>query len=344
MKNQIAFLVVSAAVFSGCHDNDLLYHYTPQPESQVQMTTSLSEIIRGGALDIVWVIDNSGSMGDYQKEVINNTDLFMSEFTKVSGIDWKMGLLSSDDQGSYYAGKNPYIGFKPNEPLNSSMLNAVSLFKNSVKSLGISGSGQEMFFSPVVNNLTAYPGFVSGLKSQLAVIFVTDAQEQSPYNITPQYFLDFLKGLKKGDLSKITVYGAFAAADFGCNSAEGNWTYAGSSYETVIKATKGKAVKLCDSQFGKALATIGNDLAQKVTRFHIPIAARPRLGTLKVTYHNHPLKGGSQEQGGLWYYDYDLSSIVFYNLDFLNSSDDTENVDVSYTVDSGIDLPGVSGP
>lgn len=341
-KNHL--LILTAVAFSGCHDNDLLYHYVPKPEPHIQVTKSLSEIVRGGSLDIVWVIDNSGSMGEYQQEVISNTDLFMSEFSKVSGITWKMGLLSSDSES--WTSKNPYIGFKVNEPLNSSIPNAIQLFKKSVDDLGISGSATETFFKPVIDALTQYPDFVSDVKSQLAVIFVTDAQEQSPQSVTSQSFLNFLKGFKKGDLSKITVYGAFAADDFGCDSQEGAWNYVGSKYEDVIKATKGKAVKLCDSQFGKALATIGNDLAQKVTRYRIPIAARPRLGTLKVTYHDKPLKGGPIEQGGIWYYDYDLSSIVFYNLDFLDSSSsaDTENVDVSYTADSGIDLPGVSGP
>lgn len=343
MRSTSACIALSVALL-GCHDNDLLYYYTPQAEPQVQITKSLSEIIRGGSLDIVWVIDNSGSMNTYQQEVIKNTDLFMNEFTKISGIDWKMGLLSSDSDS--YTRKNPYIGFKPNEPLNSTMPNAIKLFKAAVNSLGVFGSGTETFFQPVVTLLTQYPSFVSSLKSQLAVIFVTDAKEQSETSYTPQYFLDFLKGIKKGDLSKVTVYGAFAADDFGCDSEEGKWDYAGSPYEKVITATKGKAVKLCDYQFGKALATIGNDLAQKVTRYRIPIAARPRLGTIKVSYHDKPLQGGAQDKGGIWYYDYDMSSIVFYNLDFLdaNSSADTENVDVSYTADSGIDLPGVAGP
>src|SRR5687768_4795521 len=46
-------------------------------------------------VDILWVIDNSGSMGDKQIAVSMNASTFMSNFVTKTNLVWKMGLLST---------------------------------------------------------------------------------------------------------------------------------------------------------------------------------------------------------------------------------------------------------
>src|SRR5690349_21372013 len=53
--------------------------------------------VTGGTADILWVIDNSGSMGDFQSAVIANMDRFIQTFVPLAGkAKWRMGLISTD--------------------------------------------------------------------------------------------------------------------------------------------------------------------------------------------------------------------------------------------------------
>src|SRR3989338_5651173 len=51
--------------------------------------------LRPRPVDILFSIDNSGSMSQWQKLVIDNTDSFMREFIKTPGLDARFGLIST---------------------------------------------------------------------------------------------------------------------------------------------------------------------------------------------------------------------------------------------------------
>ncbi len=328
---QTVALAVALTISSGCKETDFNHYVNPAPARSFAYSHTLKELRGNSTLDILWVIDNSGSMRAYQQNVARNTAQFMQTFSGQAGIQWKMGMISSDESDE------PYLGLSPTPDFDSSTPNPVSVFQSAVGQLGVAGSGTEKFFTPVLNTLQNHPSFLRP-HSILALIFVTDAIEQSP--IDARRFLSELATLK-GDIRDVIVYAALGAEDFGCAPSGEGLNYVGSAHEAVIKATHGKVYKACDPNFGNSLADLGQDLVQRVATPRMYLAARPRQGTLVIRYHGQVLPGGPKADGGFWVYDYDLNAVLFHDLAFAHG--DTESVEVSYREDDGIDLPGFPG-
>ena len=320
-----ALLLSSVVLFtgiliSGCgRDTDFLHHQLTAEPHFFSGIHKLKELEGEDKVDILFVIDNSGSMGTYQQALIRNADSFINAFIANGGLDWKMGIVSTDDSDE------PYIGLKPGDELTHKSVDNIKRFKDAVDLLGTNGDAVERTFSPVMKLLPRYPGFLRP-NAILAIIMITDAAEQSAETATD--FLDFLR-VTKGGLKKVVSYGVFAPSDFGCSVSDSIWNYAGSPYEELIKATSGKTYPLC-KDFGAALADLGKDLVSRISRPSIRLQTRPRLRTLTVNYLGKPLKGGPQSEGGYWIYDFDMNSIRFHNLDF--APGENEEVEIVYEV------------
>src|SRR5690606_9309229 len=104
-----------------------------------------------GNIDILWVIDNSGSMQSIQNNIIANAKIFMEQFILEKHINWKMGIASTDKSEA------PYLGFDNsfdrslvdfNDPL--SIDDTVSKFQDAVRELGVNGDAYELVFYNVL--------------------------------------------------------------------------------------------------------------------------------------------------------------------------------------------------
>src|SRR5690606_21483555 len=81
---------------------------TPTPTPGVCGTGTPSETndqfvqntAQDAAVDILWVIDNSGSMGNEQADLADNFNLFIQDFI-TRGIDFKMAITTTDGRSSY---------------------------------------------------------------------------------------------------------------------------------------------------------------------------------------------------------------------------------------------------
>lgn len=317
-----ASLVVGLGVFGCGRNTDFLTHFVKQPPEMFSGTHKLTELQRESRVDILFVIDNSGSMGSHQQALIKNADDFINSFVTRGGLDWKIGILSTD------VSNPPFIGFTPKDPLNYLTPDAIKLFKDAVDTLGTNGDTTERTFAPVEKWLKQYPDF-NRTNAVLALVMITDAEEQS--QIKAADFISFLAQTKTS-LKNVVAYGVYAAQDFGCTIADSMWNYAGSPYEEVIKATSGSVYPLC-KDFGVNLAALGKDLFRRVSRPTIQLKTRPVVSTLKVTHHGEVLKGGVMSEGGVWVYDFDQNAILFNDLDFAKDEpEDLQEVEVAYEV------------
>jgi hypothetical protein len=209
-------------------------------------------------VDILWVIDNSGSMSPHQMNVIRNTESFMNVFTAQTQRQWKMGLVSTSKS------EGPYIGFTPQTLLNYKSPNPIELFQNAVGKLGTYGEDVETSFQPTLDVLKAYPGFLDP-KSPLALIIVTDEEEQSVEGpmglpLSVRKFVDELIRIKGGKASKVITYGVFQTVEK-CGSGI---LYQTSRYSQFMKLSGGKDFSLCDPDFGSVLANMASDLVERV--------------------------------------------------------------------------------
>ena len=297
-------------------------------------------------IDVLLVIDNSGSMSRIQKNVISNSRIFLEQFVKQSFVNWKIGLISTDINDS------PYLGFDKsfdstlityNDPL--SFDRTVSKFQDAVSRLGIEGDGDEYVFYNVKRVIDLHngsrpskPAFLRP-NSHLVVIMITDEQEQSKKNFGMDYDVpNFVKTMNKyiSNKKRVRFYGALSRIDLvGCATSGDSELYFGSPYEEIIKLTNGFNISACTA-FGNDLARIGKDIASLVGLPSLLLKQRPVSDTIRIFYKGMELSPGSKESGGVWYYEEDTNTINFYNMEFVDDPS-TDFFKIEFDIDDGLD-------
>lgn len=321
--------------------DDYLHQNNPAAQERANNGHPLATLNVEGEIDILWVIDNSGSMQTIQNNVIANSKIFMEQFVKQKYIKWKMGLISTDKRD------RPRIGFDVafdstlvdhSDP--TSLDQVVNQFQNAVSGLGTDGSASEYTFYNILRLIQEYDAKIPFIRSNahLAIIMVTDEVEQSNEFGSQYQALTFLNTIRAyvNPQRQIRFYGAFDFKDLkDCNSSWGD-SYAGSAFEEIITETGGFHISACVSDFGNKLVEVGKDIASLAGRPSLLLKDRPKVETLKVYYENKLLPPGKQEDGGFWFYEEEFNTINFYTLEFV---DDVENASfrVKYDIDDGID-------
>lgn len=324
----VSSVLATSALFSGCQDEGYLFKQVERPSKKSDVSHKLKQLQGNTMVDILWVIDNSGSMMSHQQNVIRNTQIFMNQFVQGGNpLNWKMGLVSTDRSD------DPYVGFKPGPDLTPQTPDATLVFQRAVGKLGTDGSATEEGFEPMLQALQQRPDFLRP-RANFAVIFVTDAEEQGRETVAQ--VLNELARMKP--LQEVVSYGIFWTDDLNCgnNSGESDWTLKGSRYGDFIDRTKGKSYPLCTNNFGANLADMGKDLVSRITSPKLFLDTVPRSSTLKVLYKDKPVPGGLPGTGGFWYFDQKLNAIVFHDMSFAPGED--ESVRVVYDEDNGQDL------
>jgi hypothetical protein len=277
------------------------------------------------SVNILWVIDNSGSMAEERQSVIDNTDRFMRTFTSQTLLKWNMGLISTD------VAQPPFIGFTPETRVDNTTADPVPKFQNAVRALSAGGSDFEEMFRPVLNSLNNYPGF-NDPRAILAIIVLTDEDEsqgKSSAVPSPADFVTQLAALKGGDKSKIVAYGVLQT---GADCFSG-FPYTFSRYWDFMRRVNSKRYPLCDPNFGNLLTSISEDLITRVSTLDpiILLEAKPIPSTIRVTYKGQVLSPGFKEEGGQWIYDPKYNYIKITNPALLDAGD--RNILVEFTID-----------
>lgn len=238
-------------------------------------------------VDILFVIDNSGSMGNVQNSLSRNASLFAGAMSQVSILDYQIGVVSTD-MDSY--GGSPRNGVLHGFPayLTKNSPDFVSQLSRRMV-LGTAGSATEMMFSPVQAALS--PPLVNGqnagfLRSDafLAVIFITDAHDQS--DLSPHDLLNFLT-LTKGSADLVLGYGVIRtlAQEKVCNASES----VTDKLETFLALVSNGDLQqknifsLCDPDYGARLVELANDIIKRVSS-EVKLKRVPVIETIKVFY------------------------------------------------------------
>lgn len=260
--------------------------------------------------DILWIIDNSGSMDPYQKQIIQDAPTFFSGLQNTSG--WQSAILSTSDHELGY-------GFdEKTGKIQAGMGNAAEVFSKFVSRLGTAGNSTEKVFTPILNALKNYPAFF-GQGHALDIILVTDAPEQSG-SVVAKDVIDALTHAMLIPPTQVSFYAFLGATDLGCTDGEG-LAYAGSAYEDFLKqTTSGKVFKLCESMT-QNLSFVSSEIAKTTggigplpKTVELPLAGKPDPLSIDVFYNGNLLKPGRPQDGGYWYFDYRKMAVVVHSL------------------------------
>lgn len=278
--------------------------YTQQitPNStQIKMDVDVLQKVQQA--DILFVVDNSGSMTPYQTLLSNNIGRLLNKF---NGYDLHAAVISTDFENYQTPGdKGEFAG----GVLNGTDPNFLSKLSKSIL-LGTNGSAIEKIFSPVVAALTPplsqniNKGFLRE-SAQLIIFFITDAEDQS--YMMPDEFVVKIKSLKK-DSTKISFAGLYIPSSV---TTTVNCERDGSPnlpvrLETILNQFPSFTMSLCSTDFSGDLEKLGQNLISSVglsvssiRSFKLPLA--PDISTLKVAYGAKNLVAGDSMYG--WTYD-----------------------------------------
>ena len=293
LSREVVFSILGLAFGIGCSPTSpkLLPLPAAPPPEQVKVTNANVEF--DPRVDILFVVDDSGSMGSHQQNLSNNITSFTNEIQKNKILDYHIGVLTSsmDDwpwSTSVCCGKlTGSTKFVERSTPNGMRILAQQLL------VGTNGSGTEMFFDPVVAALTAplintwNAGFYRP-DAHLAIVYITDAEDQSNSTRSAVDMYNFLVNLKNGHKERISAYGAFipTADTSGCYRDDSSMMP--TRIEEFFKLANGTSTKpnffgLCDQQFGIKLAAVGSDLELKVGRTLL-LDRLPDPSTIVVSY------------------------------------------------------------
>lgn len=270
------------------------------------------------AVDVLFVIDNSGSMMDKQQAIAGAFDQFIRYATS-QNIDYHIGTTTTGIKGSGggwapcpggvdggEAGRLfPAIGGRPRY-ITRDTENAVDVFRLNAN-VGVCHwweEGLEAAFralSPPVVNSSKVPatpipndgnlGFYRP-DARLSVIFVTDENDDSSKD--PGFYLDFFRNLKgPANAEKVTVHGVLGND---CTTAE-----SGTRYVPVIQGTGGKIESVCTSDWGRTVVSLAESTFGFRMRF--PLSSTP-VGGVTVRVNGQVVSSG-------WTFHTATNSVVF---------------------------------
>lgn len=307
----VAGIIFIAAFGSSCADpNPKLVEPKEVKVERVKDAGDI-KIFLNREVDILFVIDDSGSMGVHQTNLTKNVSLFTQGINSNQLLDYHIGVLTSNMDSDPW---DPQPGYGWKGELNGSTKFVTRATINSQKTLeenlkpGIDGSATEEFFSPVKAALsqplvaTTNKGFYRP-GAFLAVIFLTDSDDQS--NLTATDFYKFLLNLKGGDASKVLTYGVYIPmADRSCSRSG---EPVPNKLEELFKLTKAPTFGLCDVDYGLKLADLAADLVKKVGSV-LYLSRAPVNGTITVAFGSQIIP--NDEKTG-WVYDPVRNALIF---------------------------------
>lgn len=240
-------------------------------------------------VDILFVIDNSASMDGAQNNLSRNAAAFADGISKVSILDYHIGVLTTDMSCSY-TNKPDACGKLVGIPsfVQNTTPDLVATLARKIM-VGTDGDYNEMMFSPVISALSPplETGINAGFYRQdafLAVIFITDAKEQSTFS--PKDFQQFLN-TKKGDPNKVLAYGVInkLAEQQICRSSEDLDGKLEEFLGSVVNGDKAQTnvLSLCATDYGVKLAEFARDIVRR-TAGTVKLSRTPNEKTIVVKY------------------------------------------------------------
>ncbi|MCX7944318.1 MAG: choice-of-anchor D domain-containing protein [Deltaproteobacteria bacterium] len=267
-------------------------------------------------IDILWCIDNSGSMADDQASLAGNFPIFINYAVSLNA-DYQIGVISSEineaaktDSGDYnYPGvlfnkkgtpkiiaNNPPQNPTPNyQPVLKTSMEIIEAFrKNALIGECCSDEAEACFeatkkalTSPIIDDPNKNKGFLRD-QAKLYLIMVADEDDQSPGTV--DYYVDYLKQIKKDATGKLLSLSIVAGLDKDgdINNLPTPMKCPGSSSESAgiryldmyKKIGKGIAASICNRNWGPLMSKLGLDVFDTQNEFFLH--SRPAENSVEV--------------------------------------------------------------
>lgn len=247
-------------------------------------------------IDVLWVIDNSGSMAPRQENLAKNFQAFINEFTK-NAVDFRIGITTTDtfkDPGGFVGSVKVITPQTPN---------VVATFANNVK-VGVTGAPFEVGMESArlalelnkTKNATALANCKKACSSgvptcpaqcetntaysflrpeaYLYIIFVSDEDDKSSEDTRFFYrYFESVKGIgNDGMVATAAIMGDTPTNTCGATP--------GLKYKALSDLTGGEVGSICDENFAVTLKKLASNAVGLKRKFALQVL--PNVQTLKV--------------------------------------------------------------
>jgi len=222
------------------------------------------------AVDIMFVVDNSGSMWSNQVNLTNNFDAFIAAFG-AAGVDYHIALITTDNA--------TFVG----DIITSSTPDPITEFNDQVNSIGTTGSAYERGLLFTYNATSpggdAAPGSSTGFlreSARLVIVYVSDEPDAGGSSMTPSDHSAHLLSLKS---SSDLVVAHAVAGDYpsGCTSNGG--AQFGDGYYDVVMDLGGTFMSICADDWSVTMDTLARD---SMSILSFPLSGDPIEDTISV--------------------------------------------------------------
>ncbi|MCB9026456.1 MAG: VWA domain-containing protein [Bdellovibrionaceae bacterium] len=281
MKLKLTTLILLSSILSACSDvefnnvatrslNDNNHPNIDNPISELSLvhhTVKLSKQENIESIDILLIIDNSGSM---ETEHRNLSDRFSTLIDSIQNLDWRICITTTDyqnDDGRLYSFSDGKKWINVGDPrAEEKFLQVISDISNQTQA----GSGDERGIYAINRALQKNEGcFRNG--ANLSTIVLSDENEASNLedlvNLDfPEVALNTLGQLYPEKLAKYTHHSlVIKSDDYDCLDQQAQQlfngknvkAYFGTFYEELSEKTGGLVGSVCSQDYGSQLKLIG---------------------------------------------------------------------------------------
>ncbi len=288
--------------------------------------------------DVLFVVDNSGSMGEEQSALASNFSSFIQHTTTLD-VDYHIGVIANEVQETETDIGDPprdvFPGVLVQAPgcpkiITNNTPDVPGCFADNVKIGTCCSDEQEAGLEaawialspPEVDDPGLNGGFMRE-DAKLYIICVSDEQDQSKGN--PDFYVDFfsaIKGYRNTEWMKVSAICGDCPSGCGGEQAE-----CGSRYIEVANRTGGIFESICTSNWAQALDTLGIDAFAEIREF--PLSRPADASTISVTVNDVPVDQASSTGGDDGWTYYPDTNSIYFGEDCVPGKGDT--IKVSYT-------------
>ncbi|CAN5724259.1 hypothetical protein BH10BDE1_BH10BDE1_29630 [soil metagenome] len=249
-------------------------------------TIQYVDVKRTTKLDVLVVIDNSGSMANEHKNMAARFDTFIDQ---LNGLNWQIGIVTTDVDSDKVKKDGRLVEYNnaavPGGAVTPSgtyiitsamgLANAKAMFAATIQ-MTTNGSGSEQGVAASVravqrsqqtaDSISARNAALFRSDAALAILVVTDADETNPKGTEtqnkPETLINLISTTWTGKLFSFHSI-IVPVGDSVCKAADGNESY-GYNYVSISNLTGGILGTVCATDYGSQLKDIGKSTQELV--------------------------------------------------------------------------------
>ena len=243
-------------------------------------------------IDILWVIDTSGSMSTFNSRLLLGIESMMNVLNGLPATtQWRLAIISADATKSVNEVQFPLT-------YGSDVVDATNMFNNIIT--GGFEEGFDASYEYIINN--PYSNTWMRNDAALLIVFVSDESEQSSGFTGGADYIGWLDSLGRPQTYVASIVN-LTPADSLCN---GNSMNIGTDYIEAANLSSGVIVDICSEDWSPGVQDAANQLEPvleyKLT--HDPIEESIKVFVDGEVYDN-----------SLWYYESSINSVIFTETD-----------------------------